>query len=102
MLGAVFAFASPAPLSAGLRRCTPARTRLTRVGVFHHGGQVPPLVYVHGHEDRVFADYVAGLAGVHGVHLVSAIGACGRKSQGSLSGIRKSCLAWRLEAKRKS
>lgn len=66
--------------------------RLTRVVVLDHRGQVLPLVYVHGHEGRVLADHVAGLAGVHGVHLVSAIGPCGWKSKGHCLGSES--LAW--------
>lgn len=48
--------------------------RLTSIGVFHHGGEVPALAQVHGHKGCVFADDIACLAGVHGIHLIAAVG----------------------------
>lgn len=80
--------------SHGLRGSTLEHACLTGVGVLHDRGQVPPLVYVHRHEGRVLADYVAGLAGVHSVHLVPAIGPCGRKSEVHCLGSES--IAWRL------
>lgn len=96
LLGAFWLLHCLAPLSAGpffsvsqpqrrpMHRGAPPlhRTCLTRVGVLHHRGQVPPLVYVHRHEGCVLADHIASLAGVHSIHLVSAIGPWGRKSEG--------------------
>lgn len=76
-------------------------TRLTGAGVGHHGGQVPPLAHVHGHEGRVLADDVAGPAGVHGARLVAAAGPCGGRGWSHCVDSKFSLMQrpWKLEGR---